>query len=197
MKVLIALDGKHEEGLRDHPGALETIVFRLLDRSASAKIERSKRKDIHAFHGKGKGYAKKALRWMLEAQREGYEALVLVIDQDGFLDRTWQFDEAQEDSRAHIRRALGVAIRSFDAWMLADERALSRTLETNVERQKNPEDNRRPKEECKALLRASLIVMSQTEMYARVSRELDLAVLEESCPRGFAPFASRVRRLAE
>jgi hypothetical protein len=81
------------------------------------------RKDIHAHHGKGQGYFKKALRWILEAERRGYDALVLVIDQDNTPERVQEINKAQNDQRVTLRRALGVAIRTFDAWMLADEQA--------------------------------------------------------------------------
>ena len=80
MKVLLVAEGKHERGKEDRDGALETIVRRLHQGICQCDLDRVSRKDIHAHHGKGQGYFKKALRWMLHAQELGYDALVLVID---------------------------------------------------------------------------------------------------------------------
>lgn len=153
------------------------------------------RADIHAHHGRGQGYFKRAVRWMLEARRRGHDALVLVIDHDGQPDRVHLFNEAQGDRLCSIPRALGVAVLSFDAWMLADERVLTRVLAMTVDRQGDPEEQRDPKGVCAALLHASACGLDQNVMYADVVASLDLDVLKQRCPRGFAPFAERVRAL--
>jgi hypothetical protein len=153
------------------------------------------RKDIHAHHGKGQGYFKKALRWILEAERRGYDALVLVIDQDNTPERVQEINKAQNDQRVTLRRALGVAIRTFDAWMLADEQALSRVLGYTISPQRSPEDVSDAKDVCAQLLGKSLMAMLQSEFYASVAREADVNMLERQCSKGFGPFAQRVRSL--
>lgn len=45
-------------------------------------------------------------------------------------------------------RALGMAIRSFDAWMLADDGVLTLVLGKPIDTQPSPEKNRDPKEAC-------------------------------------------------
>jgi len=88
-----------------------------------------------------------------------------------------------------------VAIRTFDAWMLADEQALTRVLGYTVSPQRSPEDVSDAKGVCTQLLGKSPMAMSQSEFYASVAREADMSMLTRQCSKGFAPFAQRVRSL--
>jgi len=90
---------------------------------------------------------------------------------------------------------MGVAIRAFDAWMLADERALSEVLGRNVNRQADPETIANPKDVCAGLLDESQARISQSEMYARVSCKINIDILCDRCQSGFRPFATRVRNM--
>jgi hypothetical protein len=190
VKVLIVSEGKHERA-----GAIQTLVARLAVKGLDLVDERVSVRDIHAHHGKGQGYYKKALRWLFEAARRGHDALILVVDEDGRSERVTQIDEAQDAEVPPLPRAFGVAIRTFDAWMLADEQALTEVLELEVQRQSDPEGERHPKRACEKLLESSSRGLSQSEMYAGVADRLSVERLSERCPRGFAPFASRVRDL--
>lgn len=190
MKVLLVSEGKHESS-----GALETLVSRLASVEIQCKQERVNRRDLHAHHGKGKGYFKRAMHWMSVAKKKEYDALILVIDEDGRSERVREITDAQESEHSPVRHALGVAIRTFDAWMLADEGALSDVLACNVPRQRDPETIADPKDVCERLLAESEGTIRQRDMYAKVVRVADIGTLEGRCPRGFAPFAGRVRRL--
>lgn len=189
MRVLIVGEGKHERG-----GALESIVRRL---SPQADLEfendRLANCDIHASHGKGSGYYKKAVRWMLEAKKRDFDGCVLVVDEDGKPERRSDIDSAQESPLGIRCRALGVAVRQFDAWMLADERALTQVLGGTVQRQRAPEEISDPKRACEQLRDASESGLGLSEMYAGVADAADLALVAERCPHGFAPFADRLR----
>jgi len=195
VRVLLVAEGKHERAKEDRDGALETLVRRLHRGICQCDLDRVSRNDIHAHHGKGQGYFKKALRWMLHAKELGYDAIVLVIDQDNVLKRVQEITDAQNDQRVTLRRALGVAIRTFDAWMLADERALTRVLGYAVSTQRSPEEMSDAKGVCAQLLGNSPTAMSQSECYAAVAREADLCTLERQYATGFAPCAQRVRYL--
>jgi hypothetical protein len=135
--------------------------------------------------------------WLNRAHREGFDALVLVIDQDNPEERRQQqLDRAQDDLRFPIRRALGVAIRTFDAWMLADERALSALSGCDVPRQRDPEGLSDPKLVCRKLREGGECSdVSTSEFYAHLAEHLELSWLEQRCPKGFRPFAERVRKL--
>ena len=195
MRVLLVAEGKHERGKEDRDGALETLVRRLHQDIIQCDLDRMSRKDIHVHRGKGQGYFKKALQWIREAEKRGYDAIVLVIDQDNATERVQEITKAQNDQLVALRRALGVAIRTFDAWMLADEQALTRVLGYAVLPQRSPEEMSDAKGVCAQLLGNSRTVMSQSECYAAVAREADLGTLERQCAKGFAPFAQRVRSL--
>jgi hypothetical protein len=191
MKVLLVGEGPSE--LR---GALEALVRRLGLAAAEFETDYANRADLHAHHGMGRGFFKRALRWMQRAQQLGYDVLVLVIDEDGKPERSKEFADAQQDSRFTIPRALGVAIRTFDAWMLADEKALSVVLGMNVSRQRTPEGIKDPKSVCGELHENSDGSLSLTKMYAAIAEIIDVELLHERCPKGFAPFAQRVRELS-
>lgn len=195
MRILLVAEGKHEHGVPERTGSLETLVRRLARRDADYEHDRLARSDIHAHHGKGKGYHKKALRWILEAAKRGFDAIVLVVDQDDVPARRHEIDDAQNSEMSPIKRALGVAIRSFDAWILADERALSEVLGMPVNRQGSIEQLRDPKGICERLLAASECRVTQTKMYELVTKGADLHTLSERCRRGFGPFAQRVKTL--
>ena len=189
MKVLVVSEGKHEQS-----GALENLLIKLGAVRESLEFDRVASDRIHAFHGKGQGFFKRAVRWLLEAQKKGYDALILVIDEDGITKRVREIRVAQDHSLlSNLPRAMGVAIRTFDAWMLADETALSKVLGRTVDRQPNPETIRNPKKKCADLLTESSSQMSQSHMYAQVSDTIDIDILCDRCQRGFKPFATHVR----
>ena len=190
MKVLVVSEGKHEQS-----GALENLLKRLGGHDHLFEHNRIANSDIARVH-KGKGYFKKALRWLLEAERNGYDALIFLVDEDGINKRVQEIREAQDhNSLSCLPRAMGVAIRKFDAWMLADEKTLTQVLSYSINKQRDPETIRDPKEVCKDLLANSLKKLSQSEMYAAISHEIDIDILCDRCPSGFKPFATSVRSI--
>ncbi len=193
MRVPLVSEGKHERGRCGQRGALEILARRLTGADAQFDHDRLARRDIHAHHGKsGGGYTKKAIRWMRQAEKDGYDAVALLVDEDGKPERIREIDDAQDSEIASIPRALGVAIRTFDAWMLADDTAVSSVLETHVGRQKDIETLSDPKQVARHLLAESGKSISQTEMYADVADRANLATIEERCPNGFAPFSRQL-----
>jgi len=134
MKVLIV-----GEGASELAGALSTLVTRLASAELEIHQDKVSQSGIHVHHGKGGGCFKRAVRWMIEAEKRGFDAVVLIIDQDGRPERAKEFTEAQEYTRISIRRALGVAVKTFDTWMIADEAALTTVLDFPVNRQPDPE----------------------------------------------------------
>jgi hypothetical protein len=190
MKVLLVGEGPSELA-----GALKIFVERVCTAQLEIEQDRVSRAGIHAHHGKGKGYFKRAVRWMLEAQKRGFDAIVLLIDQDGLAIRGRELDQAHEYAVISIPRALGVAIKTFDAWMLSDETALTSVLKYAVTRQPDPESISNPKQRFQELLDESGIDQSQSATYAALATVIQINVLELRCPKGFAPFAARVRGL--
>lgn len=201
MRILLVSEGKHERGMvperttdRD-PGALTILVRRMLSQDVSIEEDRLARDDLPRHRGSKQGFYKKAMRWMWEAERRACDAVVLVVDEDGRKETIREIDQAQDDAFSPLKRALGVAIRTFDAWMLADEQALTKVLQHTVLRQRDPEENADPKATCRQLFEKSPTAMTPTQMYAQTAAQADLDILAERCPRGFAPFRDRVARL--
>jgi hypothetical protein len=192
MKVLLVGEGAHELS-----GALEQLVQRVSAKPLDCTRARVQDNSIHAHHGKGRGYFKKTVRWILEARERGFDALVLVIDQDSRTERNEELRQAQEENSVTrgIARAVGVAIRTFDAWMLADELAAGQVLACNVSPQQAPETIGMPKEVCRGLLTASGREIGLSQMYAEIAAVARIDLLEQRCPRGFGTFALRVRAL--
>jgi hypothetical protein len=194
MKVLVVSEGKHEQS-----GALENFIKRLGGDKADLTFDRISSSAVHAWHGTGPGYFKRAVGWLKEAERRDVDALILLIDDDRKKKerRGRQIAEAQDCPLSQLRRAMGVAIRAFDAWMLADEKALTEVLGCTIVRQPDPETIRDPKQVCANLLAEGQNKMAQSEMYAGIAYRVDLALLSLRCRSGFAPFAARVRQVFE
>lgn len=193
MKVLLVSEGKHEES-----GALESLVKRVVTRRVtSCEWDRANSRKVQIQPGKGDPLTKRALAWIQYAKKSGFDALVFVIDEDGYRERIDDLNAAQSETSvtATFPRALGVAIRSFDAWMLADEKALSSVLGMSIQTQQSPEDIKEPKTVCSDLLNQSTCGLWQREMYARIAEEADLARLVDRCPKGFGVFAKRLQGL--
>jgi len=190
MRVLVVAEGKHEL-----QGALRSLLEKLGGESSTFDYDRVSSNTIHAFHGIGSGYFKRAIRWLMEAEKRSVDALILLIDEDGESDRIKQIQDAQDSLLSQFPRAMGVAIRTFDAWMLADEKALTEVLDYNINRQTDPETIINPKQVCARLLEESQVQISQSEMYARVSCKIDIDILCDRCQTGFRPFAAYVRNI--
>ena len=190
MRVLVVSEGKHELS-----GALENLLKRLGGISASLEFDRVSNNKIHAVHGRGQGYFKRAVRWLKEAEERGTNALILLIDEDGRSESIREIMVTQDYQQSQLARAMGVAIRMFDAWMLADEKALTEVLGYNVNKQPNPETVANPKQVCADLLADSDKCISQSEMYARVSCNINTDILCDRCQSGFKPFATHVRKI--
>ena len=195
VKVLLVSEGDHELGKGENTGALEIFARRIYGGDLQCKKCKVSNPKVRVHAGKGSRYCKRALAWMRHAKKNGYDALILVIDQDNQPEKIQELTDAQETDNVLFRRALGVAIRTFDAWILADEHALSQILNDTISAQSRPEEIRNAKKRCAHLLTNSNAALSQSEFYAAVASKAKIDTLEEQCPKGFAPFAERVRSL--
>jgi hypothetical protein len=195
VKILIVSEGKHELGPDEGPGALGCLVRRLLGFPYSWEHKKLSSPDVRIQSGKGGLCYRRALAWIYEAARQGFHAIVIVMDQDGLPEREEEFQRAQDFSSIPLPRALGVAVRTFDAWMLPDQRALAVVLGYPARPCGDPEEIVHPKGDCEAMLVESGCGMSQSEFYAQVAGRIDLGILKRKCRRGFAPFAARVEAL--
>lgn len=197
MRVLVVSEGKHELGDSAETSALVAIVNRILPGANQFVIDKvsNPRVKIHTPRGKARDYEKRCVAWLKQAQEEGYDALVLVVDRDGHAERLSGIQSAQENTLCMLQRALGVAIESFDAWLLADQHALSKVLHKRIDTQPDPEQMRQAKSHLQQLC-ADTGREANREFYFQVAQVVDLEQLRRRCPLGFEPFHERVASLA-
>jgi hypothetical protein len=202
MRVLIVSEGENELGKANHAGALEALVSRLREDYEEELLFDSitvRHPDLGKVQEKGVGgMCKKALACLRFAERRGFEAVVFVIDQDEdkFKYRRSEVAAAQDSSMfAGIRRAMGVAVLAFDAWMLADEVALASVFGGPVSAQSNPERIGDAKEHFERLKDESGCAKGRSDAYAEVAKLTRIKILEKRCEDGFGVFAERVRKM--
>ena len=196
MKILLVAEGVHELS-----GALEALIRRVMGEGAALEVETADVRDpcvrINTTPGKGGRLKKRIVRWALEAEKRGFAALVLLVDEDGDRDRRAQVREANEATGMGAARAAGVAIRTIDAWMLADEGAMSRVLGTAVSAQKSPEEIR----DGKGMFEGQRACVDTAEpvrdCYRRIAEEVNLERGEGRGPKGLGAFAEGLRLLSK
>ena len=197
MKILLVSEGPHELGPDHSDGALDRLTRKMLRSDASFTAMKVSDPSVktHRLRGKGGGTEKRVRMWIRRAQREGFDAIILVIDRDKEPDRIRQMELVQDDENVTFPRALGVAIVRFDAWMLADEQAIGKALGCQIDAQKAPESNRDPKSDLRSLQRQSEFDSGLPQLYALIAQHAKIDQLKHRCPKGFAPFAQRVEAL--
>lgn len=165
------------------------------------------------LHGES-GYVAKVRAAIKEARRRECSCVAVVVDRDRTTPGDRRMKRLQEgradaqrgpDSRlaelAH-RTALGVAVECVEAWLLADEVALTRALATPVGRVSNPETlagkpgtDQHPKQVLLALFPRK-IECSTGEMLERIAHEVeDPGTVESRCP-SFGAYAAELRARA-
>lgn len=195
--ALIVAEGVHELSGGDPDAALPTLVRRLLsdEIELQARSKRICELKVHMHPGRGDRLGRKFIGIIQHAEREGFDAVVILIDQDGDNGRLKSATFAQEATLTSFPRAIGIAVRTFDAWFLADQTALSKVLSTNVDTQPDPERIADPKGVCQLLNESAGGSKRLRDLYSEVAAVADLQILRDRCPVGFAVFAERVEGL--
>lgn len=204
MRVLVISEGKNELNHKTREsevsGALVQLVERILNHPQAIEDLSIVGEDIRSYGVTtkqdwgtgGADYKRKAMCCIRRAENEKYDAIVILVDQDKAPDRRKGLDAAQEDVILSLPRAIGLAVKSFDAWMLADERAISKAIGRTVQTQSQPEEHKAPKEQMTTII-ANCDGMS--DVYLRIAKEATIATLCTRCPKGFKPFYDRVAKL--
>lgn len=224
IRILVAGEGTADVGsnhLLDSPaeeaegriGAIRVFVERILRESfvrnpppIESGAERlstiGRRHKANGFDGKVKAVIK-------EARIRGYDSLAVVVDRDRTArGERWELlEKGRTDALAAgeplaERTAIGVAIETVEAWLLADVLALNQALELDppAEQPTAPEEldgpprtDRHPKIVLgKIIARAMNATAPSLEEIARRAR---LDMVEKACPKGFGAFAESVRGL--
>jgi hypothetical protein len=203
MKILVYGEGPQDvgRGEDEYVGVVRTLVERLITECPDSSDEKItfRGRRLGRLHG-GKGFKRKARIAINEARRQGYDCVVIVIDRDGRRQKNGRL-QALNDGRdealrtAYFPTAIGVAIETMEAWLLADERALSECLGRAVDKQPSPEKLSGKKgtpEHPKTRLN-TLIDGDDGKLKQRIAEQVDLPTIERRCPKGFKPFADEIR----
>lgn len=195
--VLIVAEGEHELAGGAADAALPILVKRLLGDGVDLRPTSKRIRELsgHVHPGRGNPLARKFIGIMRLAERQGFDAVVILVDQDDDPSRHSAASVAQETTFTTLPRAIDIAVRSFDAWFLADHAALSEVLNTAISMQPDPERHEDPKSVCQGLRSSGLHNYALRDMYSLVAAIANLDVIKRRCPKGFEVFANRVNAL--
>lgn len=195
--VLIVAEGEHELSGGTADAALPILVRRLLGEGVDLRPTSKRIRELsgHTHSGRGNPLARKFIGIMRLAEREGYDAVVILIDQDDDRSRHQAATVAQETAYTSFPRAVGIAVRTFDAWFLADHTALSNVFCTSISMQPDPEATSHPKHMVMGFNDTNGGDSRLRDLYSMMAAVVDLRMLKERCPQGFGVFADRVAAL--
>jgi hypothetical protein len=181
--------------------ALPQLVHRLLDRPSSVGYTCRNFKDVRAVHKRGHKFARKVIRAVRQARRDGFTAAAIVIDRDRRRDN--ERIGALRDGRDAVSAleyppcAVGAAVEAFDAWMIADGKAIGEAGGVADRSHPDPESldgkegkGKHPKDVAAKIFGGK---HNLPQKYPVVASNVDLSFLEKACPKGFKPFAEEVR----
>jgi len=206
-RIAVYGDGQSELGRRvgwgqtcsepDLP-ALPRLVSRLTHAPAQTQyVPRLFKPEKHTHRGPDLSrMAKKAIRTMRQATKEQCAAVVILVDRDeAGLARVRELRTGRDSVPAeyNLPCAVGEAVHTFDAWMIADAQAVEAAGGSLGGIPLDQPEALLP-ERAKQLAKQALGHLgSMTDAFARVAQRVDLKGLAQRCPRGFAPFAGEVR----
>ncbi|MEO7329190.1 MAG: DUF4276 family protein [Minicystis sp.] len=166
---------------------------------------------IHDRSEDANGYERKVLRAIQAAEADGCSSVAIVVDRDRTEGRqrlaqlqAGRTKAEQQGEALAERTAIGVAIETVEAWLLADEQALNQALRLAppVGALPAPEglDGRAKTERHPKVVLRKLIEQQRSGVdapYDEIAERVQLEVLEQRCSGGFATFAEEVRRRCE
>ncbi|HDY66014.1 MAG TPA: hypothetical protein ENH84_07280 [Phycisphaerae bacterium] len=207
LRILIFGDGENELGKieteyapSDDLPALPRLIHRVLGEPAQTTYTTKKFKKIKAAHGRGGKWAKKTKRAIEDARKGGYQGTVILIDRDrkSSAERLGPLTDARDAMLACC--AVGNAVETFDAWMIADGKAVREATGKATQSQSHPKPEKLNKDEGTGnhpkdwATRIFGGTSSLTPAYAVVALHADIDLLKRTCPKGFAPFAKDIEK---
>ncbi len=195
--VLIVAEGEHELMTGESDAALPRLVQRLVQSDVELQsTSRRIREFTGRVHlGRGDRLGRKFIGIIRQAEREGFDSVVVLIDQDSDKTRHQSAAFAQNTTITSIPRAIGIAVRTFDAWFLADHIAMAKSCGATVDPQPDPETHRDPKSACESFVNEAAAPIRLRDLYSAIAEHIDVNLLRKRCPKGFAVFAERVESL--
>lgn len=154
------------------------------------------------------GYDRKLKLAVELAIENGCTGTIAVVDEDNKPQRRSVLSEARnaiasdEETKLH-RVAIGVAVKSLEAWTLADHEAIASVIgcapecdgyrPAQVEHlyQESDKPLKRPKDLLKRVLELGHLEDS-TDIRVDIAKQSNIETLKRHCPTGFKPFAEEV-----
>jgi hypothetical protein len=218
MKALLVGEGPHDIGTptfapKPHPATgVLAILFKKVCPHVNAEcvgyfwreipiLDRKKRK---------RGWAARVTSDIVLSVQQGCEGTVCVVDRDQDSDRLPAMEEGRERglklvAEAHLA-ACGVAQESIEAWTLGAPTALSLVLGETIERilehyrpadvEEFHENSGKVEKRPKSLIARIAAIKwhdANTEFRQRVAEQTDIVELGRNCPKGFKPFADKLK----
>jgi len=208
-RVAVYGDGEYELGepnqeyaSGDDLPALPRLIHRLLGQPEDVSYTPLLFRKVRGGKGKEGKWEKKAKRAILDAERRRFQAVVIVVDRDRqpSRERLDPLKRARDQMSAEgpAPCAVGLAVETFDAWMIADGKAIEKAGGDPSRSHPDPEklsgkegSGDHPKERAYEILGPPNVLGGK---YAVVAAAADLQFLEQRCSKGFKPFAADVRR---
>lgn len=200
MQISVYGEGKHEVGtatdrplVRSEGHALVRLVDGLLGQPKGAMyVPKVFHKVKHIRGGVGTKFTKKVMAAIFKAKQESDTGLVIVIDCDDDSDRIVQLEQGRDDTlydSSYVPCAVGMATKTFDAWMLADHEAVRQAGGSTDGLTSQPESLSDPKETAQMVFSSNGLA----EIYCRVVDACDPeAVAGHS--KSFKRFAKDVQK---
>lgn len=208
LRVVVYGEGKHELGAgaprevsRKEMPALARLVDRLLGEPQHVSYECRPFSRVPPVHKKGPRFARKTQSAIYQAHRDGFDAVAVVVDRDrnSDADRIEALREGRDGMGPgnYPPCAVGVAVETFDAWMIVDGGAVKAAggkagnSFLGAEGLSGKEGSKKhPKDVARTIFGEDA---SLSERYAIVAGCVDLEHLVKCCPRGFGRFAEDIR----
>lgn len=211
-RILVLGDGPNELAkewetlLATDLPALPILVKRLLGDPDDVQYDlRLFRRVVHS-PGRGHAPEKKAESVIRYAKQNRFDAIVILFDRDrsSTVKKIKPLQDRRDSIAAsvYVPCAIGCAVEAFDAWMIADGKAVdaaggdaSRTHPDPEKLDGEEATGHHPKDRAIELFGSRNAL---TAAYAKVAAVVDIPLLERCCEKGFKPFANEVReRIAE
>jgi hypothetical protein len=193
-------DPKPEPPLR---GAIPIIVNALCGRPSQILVKRNGNTFLHRIET-GRVLWKKVWFARRQAFYNGSHATVFVVDSEGDIKSRYEaLCKGRDEARTDLPMAVGVAHPCIESWLLADPDAvrkglnLSKTPDVPPNPEELPAPQKNRSHNPKTVLKAATGIVDQ-ELSAnqkdRIAAVLNMELVKNRCPQGFAPFANEVEK---
>lgn len=202
-RMVVYGEGTHEIGTLEEDGrqgvfraaddmpALPRLIHRIMGQQDGVSYHCRPFKTVKHTHGKGNRWGRKVIAAMTRAHTNGFDCAVVLIDRDGCGDseRAIPMRHARDKFESlSVPTAVGTAIETFDAWMIADHAAIQRCGGSPKGVSGCPEHLKDAKQVARQAMGDCL-----ADCYREVAKTIDLDKLAKTCPQGFGAFRADIR----